>query len=226
MFFKNFLTKAIFSISLALSISACGGGSEETVQLKHQDILMIGDSLTDDKYYKRPENYWVKKLQIKLDKEELNATMINQAGGGENTLQAIGRIPEYLKTNADIVFIFIGTNDVFHLSSPEDTNHNIRFIMDKLLEQKPRHFIITNLKFPIGLVNYSKKPDFVHAMESIVPQIAKDYKNVTVVDDYFKNISPQELTDDGFHVIETSQDTIVNTMLPIFREVILQSAKD
>ena len=96
--------------------------------------------------------------------------------------------------------------------------------MDKLLEQKPRHFIITNLKFPIGLVNYSKKPDFVHAMESIVPQIAKDYKNVTVVDDYFKNISPQELTDDGFHVIETSQDTIVNTMLPTFREVILQSS--
>lgn len=220
--FTIFFKQKFFLILLSIFLTSCGGGSDNQTQtLKHQDILMIGDSLTDDKYYKNPENYWVKKLQIELNKLELNATLINQAAGGENSLQAVARIPQYLQSHADIVFIFIGTNDVFKLNNAQDTNKNIRTIMDKLLEQKSRKFIITDLKFPIGLVKYSKQPQFVEDLEPLVYQIAKDYPNVTIVENYYANISPQDLTDDGFHVIENSQQTIVNTMLPIFKQVIL-----
>lgn len=168
----------------------------------------------------------VTKLTNKFVQENIFVEIYNQAIGGQSSYVAANKIQDYLKTNADIVFIFIGANDVFTLINANETNKNIRFIIEELNKQKQRHFIVTNLKFPIGLSNFSKKQDFVQAMEPIVYEIAKDYPNVTVVDDYFKNIPESELTPDGFHVKETSQNIIVETMYPIFKNVILNYEKD
>ena len=108
--------KKISSLLLALSLlllSACGGGSPGPAV-----IVLFGDSLTENKgQFVTPSEHWSQKLKAQITASGLDAnrtvTVINEGIGGENSGDALLRLPAVLaKYKPTHILLTHGTNDI------------------------------------------------------------------------------------------------------------------
>ncbi len=120
----NLLKALLVTLSL-LVLTACGGGSSEDDE--PVVILAFGDSLTaNDAVFVTPSEHWIERLKAAITKEKLNVsrsvTVINEGIGGENSQDALDRLPGVLaRYKPTHVILLHGTNDISPFS-PESAN--------------------------------------------------------------------------------------------------------
>lgn len=108
--------KKFASVLLSLSclvLSACGGGSPGPAV-----IVAFGDSLTENKgQFVTPSEHWTVKLKEQITASGVDAnrsvTVVNEGIGGENSDDALLRLPGVLATYKPTHIILThGTNDI------------------------------------------------------------------------------------------------------------------
>lgn len=106
---------ATFLASLSfLLLTACGGGDSPSNAV----IVAFGDSLTENNgQFTSTSEHWTEKLKTQITVSGLDAgrtvTVINEGIGGENTTDALKRLPGVLATYKPTHIILThGTNDI------------------------------------------------------------------------------------------------------------------
>jgi acyl-CoA thioesterase-1 len=108
------LSTLLVSLSLVV-LTACGGGSDP----KEPAVIMVyGDSLTHNNgVWVTPSEHWVERLKSAITAEKLDAersvTVVNEGLAGENSLDALDRLPGALTAHKPThVVLLHGTNDI------------------------------------------------------------------------------------------------------------------
>jgi len=146
-------------------------------------ILLFGDSLTAGYGLEQEEAYSVL-LQQKIDALQLPYTCINAGISGDTTAGGLGRIDWVLKQPAAIFLLELGANDGLRGISTEETEKNLRAIIDKVREKSSdTKIILAGMKVPPNMgENYAVK------YEAIFPRVAKE-KEVDLIPFFLKGIA-------------------------------------
>ncbi|MDN5341803.1 GDSL-type esterase/lipase family protein [Oceanotoga sp. DSM 15011] len=190
---------------------------------KNETLLFIGDSITDSgATYKEPDeigNGFVRHINdfLKIKNPEKKLNIINKGIGGNKSIDLLKRWEkDVIKENPDLLFIFIGTNeilgkyfedpfisdiDIFELNlinMIEQTNKKTNI---KLMNLIPYTKKIKN-QFLFGKDLYSKENLEIIKYNKTIEKIANHY-NLTYINLYedFKKLDDLDidLTIDGIH---------------------------
>lgn len=99
--------RALLLFSIFFLSSCSGGGSTE----HHSNVVFFGDSLTEGYQLGNGKPY-PELIQEKIQQAELPFTVINAGRSGDDTAEALPRLPNALQGEVALVFIALGTNDV------------------------------------------------------------------------------------------------------------------
>lgn len=158
------------------------------------DLLMIGDSIT----HGWNGDFW--------NMYYGHRKAINLGFSGDRTEHVLWRLDNLPldKINPKLAVIMIGTNNIGHNSTnPKETSEGIKAIVDKLQKQYPDMRILL-----LNVFARDEKPDgkyrkMVDEINSYLPDIFKDYKNVSLLD-----INPLFLDKDGVLTKEIMPDSL------------------
>jgi len=151
------------------------------------DIVMLGNSLTEQ------GGNW----NVKLDRTNVK----NRGIAGDNTDGVTARLNELICKKPSVVFILIGTNDLFISFGPERISKNIHSIGDTLATKLPESRIIIQTIMPLGL-GHDKKSKLLEINDLLKGMGNREYE---LLDTYqhMANESgdlPSEHTYDGVHL--------------------------
>jgi acyl-CoA thioesterase-1 len=105
-------------------------------------IVILGDSITAG-YGLDPQDAYPDILQKKIDAAALPYTVSNAGVSGDTTAGGLRRIAWALgKKGADVLVIALGGNDGLRGLSPEQTEANLRGIVDKARAKNPEMKIV------------------------------------------------------------------------------------
>lgn len=163
------------------------------------DIVMLGNSLTEQ------GGNW----NVKLAK-----TIVKNRGiAGDNTDGVRARLNELLCRKPSMVFIMIGTNDLFISYSAEKVAQNIDSIGSTLAKELPDTRIVVQTIMPLGAGNIKKSK-----LLAINEQL-KTFENTGYeILDTFRHMAnesgdlPQEYTHDGVHLTVVGYDRWVQLL--------------
>jgi len=134
-------------------------------------ILCFGNSLTAG-YGLDEEEAWPTLLQERIDSLNLDYKVVNAGLSGETTAGGAGRIDWVLSQKVDIFFLELGANDMLRGLAVEQTEQNLKKILDTV-----------NAKYadaPIILAGMLAPPnmgkDYEKEFNTSFPKLAKEYK--------------------------------------------------
>lgn len=158
----------------------------EDLKVKKDDIIMLGDSLTQ-----RCE--W---------SELLNDNNIKNRGiDGDKTSDVLNRLDCITKGNPNKIFLMIGINDLLNNINEEDILENYNVILDNIKSNSINTEVYVESVLPVRDLRINKKID---ALNSKIEDICKS-KNVTYINihDKFKDkngFMKEGLSKDGVHL--------------------------
>lgn len=151
------------------------------------DIVMLGNSLTQE------GGNW----NIKLD--VTNAK--NRGISGDNTDGALARLNELICRKPSVVFMMVGTNDLFLSYSPEKVAHNIDTIGTILSTELPQARIIVQTIMPLG-AGHNKKSKVLEINNLLKAIDGSTYELLDTYEHMANEAGdlPEEYTYDGVHL--------------------------
>jgi len=185
-------------------------------QNKNNNILFIGDSLTDIEYKGRPTGTYP--LIIKKDRPDLFIDV--NAEEGKTTAWMLSNLPKYLNKQYNKVFIYGGVNDAFNPSIKLETAvSNIQKMVNLAIANGAKAYVITGYE-PNGFMDYRKMPVtyYVRSKTAYIPLIERYKQLQSLIKSRIKNatIIPkfnlQGLTNDGTHTTGIGQRKIAETI--------------
>ncbi|GHT36458.1 hypothetical protein FACS189427_08100 [Planctomycetales bacterium] len=140
------------------------------------DLLMIGDSITHG---------WEGGGKAVWAKYYAHRKPVNMGFSGDRTEHVLWRL-EYLplnKINPKAAVLMIGTNNIGHKegSAPKDAADGIKAIVQKLEKTYPNMKILVLYVFPRGNQPDDGARKKVDEINSYLPELLKDEKNVTLL---------------------------------------------
>jgi acyl-CoA thioesterase-1 len=132
-------------------------------------IVAFGDSLTAGLGVPAEESYPAQ-LQRSLDALGYVYRVVNAGVSGDTTAGGLRRVPWILTNNPDVVILELGANDGLRGLSIEQTQHNLREIIQRLKEAGVG-IILAGMKLP---PNYGQ--DYLARFEGIYPSLAAEYR--------------------------------------------------
>ncbi len=158
----------------------------------HQDIVFVGDSLTD-------YGEWAETLN--------NSKIRNRGISGDTTEGVLYRINEIIENNPRKIFIMIGTNDLRHTNKSRDLIvNNYRKILEVFQTRTPNTKVYVLSLLPVNNVIYNNKWDNQEIIDTNykLQQLAQNFSYQYLdLHSYFADRDNQlktQYTYDGLHV--------------------------
>ncbi|SMG52165.1 acyl-CoA thioesterase-1 [Marivirga sericea] len=212
----------LFAIFFIL-ISACNSNTkqeEETSGKKidqevtekeeeKNNIIFFGNSLTAG-YGVEADEAFPGLIQKNLDSLGYDYNVINAGVSGETTASGLSRVEWVVKRQPVEIFILeLGGNDGLRGIKPEETNKNLRAIIDKVKEIHP----VVKILLAGMMVPPNMGQAYAEEFRKVFPEIAKD-KNVNLIPFLLKDVGGEaELNQpDGIHPTPKGHKIVAETV--------------
>jgi acyl-CoA thioesterase-1 len=171
-----------------------------------QNILVFGDSLSAG-YGIAREASWVSLLQQELRQNHSQYEVVNASISGETSSGGLRRIGKaLLEHQPKIVIIELGANDGLRGSPIDDTENNLKVIIE-LSRKANAKVLLLGIQIP---PNYGL--EYAKQFQALFPKLAKRYK-IALVPFMLKGISPDQFQVDNLHPNAEAQSKIVINVL-------------
>jgi acyl-CoA thioesterase-1 len=160
-------------------------------------IVFLGDSLTAGLGLSEAEALPAR-IQARIDAEHLGYRVINAGRSGDTTAGGLARLDWYFRDSVELyaIVIALGSNDAMRGLSLESMEGNLRQIIRRTHEKKPKtKVLLWALKtFP------NMGPDYAGAYESVFPRVAET-ENATLIPFPLEDVAgrPELNQSDGIH---------------------------
>ena len=227
---KDLQSIALF-ISLILFIS-CGSKQEKTDKADTQtqpsrqqesnedeskNIIFFGNSLTAG-YGVDPSEAFAGLIQAKIDSLGWDYNVINAGVSGETTASGLSRVEWVVKRQDVEVFILeLGGNDGLRGINPQETNKNLRAIIDQVRAIHPNiEIILAGMMVPPNMGQ-----DYAEEFQALYPVIAKD-KNVTLIPFLLEDVGGVKALNlpDGIHPTPEGHKIVAETVWEYLKAVL------
>ena len=139
-----------------------------------QTILVLGDSLSAEYGLARGAG-WVALLEMKLDKENKTAAVVNASVSGETSSGGRSRLPALLKQhNPDVVVIELGGNDALRGLPLKNTQQNLS-AMAQAAKKAGAQVLVVGMQVP---PNYGSA--YARQFEGLFSAVAKEHQTALV----------------------------------------------
>ena len=144
--------------------------TKEEANTKSKSILFYGDSLTAGLGLEEEESF-PSLIQDRIDSLDLDYEVINAGLSGETTAGGKGRIDWVLNKPVDIFVLELGANDMLRGLSLEETDKNLRAIIEVVKTKSPAaKIIIAGMEAPPNMGQA-----YMENFKNIFSSIASDY---------------------------------------------------
>jgi acyl-CoA thioesterase I len=138
-------------------------------------VLVLGDSIAAG-YGLDLEDAFPALLEEKIRRARLNYTVVNAGVSGDTTAGGLRRIGWLLRQPVDILVLELGGNDGLRGISPEETETNLRGIIDKVREKYPSApIVVAGMQMPENM-----GAEYTTRFREIFGRIAKEKKTALV----------------------------------------------
>lgn len=197
--FRFFITGLLF-LSLIF-----GAGH---VQDQPKRIIFFGDSITAG--YGIPiENAFPAIIQQKANDAGLNYQVINAGLSGETTAGGLNRIDWILRSKPDVFILELGGNDGLRGLSLEESEKNLRAMVEKVRKANPKaKIILAGMQIPPNLGQ-----DYTQKFKSLFPDLAKEL-NTELIPFLLEGVGgdPQLNLSDGIHPNQKGHAIVAETV--------------
>ncbi len=172
-------------------------------------ILVVGDSLSAE-YGLQRDTGWVTLLKERLQKETIDAQIINASISGDTTSGGKARLPALLvKHRPSIVILELGANDGLRGLPITKTEANLRDMINASKKNQAKVLLI-GMKMP---PNYGA--DYARKFENMYPRLAKETKS-SLVPFLFEGLldRPDLFQSDRIHPTIGAQPIMLDTVWP------------
>ncbi len=148
----------------------------ETKKEEKNNIIFFGNSLTAG-YGVEPSEAFSGLIQKRIDSLDLNYNVINAGVSGETTASGLSRVDWVVKRQpVDIFVLELGGNDGLRGIDPEETERNLKQIIDKVRNIHPEvKIILAGMMVPPNMGS-----DYANEFQKIYPAIEKE-KDVELI---------------------------------------------
>lgn len=170
-------------------------------------LLVMGDSLSAG-YGIAQNDGWVHLLQQRLNKHDLDYSVINASISGDTTHGGLTRLPAALAQHQpEIVLIQLGGNDGLRGLDLTQAQHNLRQMID-LAHQSNAKVLLLGVKLP---ANYG--PVYGAQFHQIYTKLAQE-KQVALVDFFLAGVAEtlELMQADGIHPSAEAQPKILQNV--------------
>jgi acyl-CoA thioesterase-1 len=205
--------KAMVSIVLLAMMAAAGQAAPKSGKGPVK-ILALGSSLTQG-YGLPPGTEFTVQLQAALKTSGIDAVVTNAGVSGDTSAGGLARVDWSLADHPDAVILELGSNDMLRATPPEETEKNLRAILDKL---KAAHVkvLLTGMH-----AQHNLGADYVRRFDAIYPRLAKQYD--VLFYPFFLNgvaLNPKLNQADGMHPNPAGVKIVVARMLPLVKKLV------
>ncbi len=181
---------------------------EKVDSKKKKYILFFGDSITAG-YGLDEDKAFPSMIQKRIDSIGLDYKVVNAGLSGETTAGGNGRIDWVLKQPVDIFVLELGGNDMLRGLGVEQTEANLRGILEKVKKKKPGiPIILAGMQAPPNMGN-----EYTNAFAKIYKKLAKEYETgfIPFILDGVGGI-PSLNQADGIHPNEAGEKIVMETV--------------
>ncbi|MGJ3233374.1 arylesterase [Marivirga sp.] len=218
--------KIYFNSFIALTfilLTACGTNNKqaekksekeersEVVEKKEErdNIIFFGNSLTAG-YGVEAEEAFPGLIQKRLDSMDYDYNVINAGVSGETTASGLSRVEWVVKRQPVQIFVLeLGGNDGLRGIEPEETNKNLRAIIDKVRAIHPEvKILLAGMMVPPNMgQNYAEQ------FQKLFPKIAEE-KEVNLIPFLLKDVGGEKDLNlpDGIHPTPEGHKIVAETV--------------
>ncbi len=193
---------------------------EEKVTEKKEEqnnIIFFGNSLTAG-YGVEAEEAFPGLIQKRLDSLGYDYNVINAGVSGETTASGLSRVEWVVKRQPVEIFVLeLGGNDGLRGIKPEETNKNLRAIIDKVRDIHPEvKILLAGMMVPPNMGQ-----SYASEFQELYPKIAKE-KNVNRIPFLLKDVGGEaELNlPDGIHPTPEGHKIVAETVWNHLKELL------
>lgn len=178
------------------------------VEQNRKTIIFFGDSITAG-YGLSMEEAYPNLIQKRIDSLGLNYEVINAGLSGEASAGGLDRIDWILEGKPDIFILELGGNDGLRGLSIEETEANLKSMIDKVRAANSNtKIILAGMQIPPNLGQ-----DYTKAFRNVFPKVAKD-KNVELIPFLLENVGGDTNLNqsDGIHPNTAGHKIVAETV--------------
>ncbi|WP_276329104.1 arylesterase [Herbaspirillum robiniae] len=178
-------------------------------------LLVLGDSLSAEYGLERGAG-WSKLMEQRLQKNKVDAVVVNASISGDTTIGGRNRLPALLEKNKpDIVLIELGSNDALRGLQLKATQDNLQAMID-LARQNKAKVLLVGMQIP---PNYG--PDYTRRFSDMFQSLAK--QNKTPLVPFFMDGIAADLDlfqSDRIHPNERAQPMLLDNVWPHLKPLV------
>ncbi len=174
---------------------------------------MLGDSLSAA--YGIPQaRGWVALLEERLEREQLDYSVVNASVSGDTTAGGLARLDPALKKHQPrIVLVELGGNDGLRGLPVQQLRANLARIIEKS-QQAGARVVLVGMKMP---PNYG--PDYTQAFESAYGELAKRYQTA-LVPFFLEDLDEAQFQGDRIHPTAEAQPLMLERVWKVLRPLL------
>lgn len=171
-------------------------------------IVVLGDSLVAG-YGLAPGEAFPERLQKMLNKENVEAEIVNAGVSGDSSANGLARLDWSVPKDTDAVILELGANDALRGLSPLITKNNLNEIIT-MLKSRGVDVMIVGMKAPPNLGK-----DYVDRFDAIYPTLAKTH-DLMLYPFFLDGVAAVRALNqaDGIHPTAEGINLIVSKILP------------
>lgn len=171
-------------------------------------IVFFGDSITAG--YGIPiESAFPALIQKKIEEAGLNYQVVNAGLSGETTAGGLNRIDWILRSKPDVFVLELGGNDGLRGLSMEESEKNLKAMIDKVRKANPKaEIILAGMQIPPNLGQ-----EYTSKFKSLFPDVAKEM-NTKLIPFLLEGVGgdPKLNLSDGIHPNQKGHEIVAETV--------------
>ena len=180
-------------------------------------ILFFGNSLTAG-YGLESEESFPSLIQDRLDSLDLEYKVVNAGLSGETTASGESRLDWVLERQpVDIFILELGANDGLRGIPTEETNRNLRSMINKVKKANPEaKIILAGMMVPPNM-----GPEYAERFQQLYPTIAEE-EDVMLIPFLLENVAGEDELNqpDGIHPTAEGHEIVADTVWNVLQQVI------
>lgn len=206
------------SMTLAMVLAFSLAFLASSASARPLKIVALGTSLTQG-YGLPPGTEFTTQLQEALQKQGIDAQVVNAGVSGDTTADGLSRLAWSLGDHPDAAIVELGSNDMLRGIPPAETEKNLRAILSTL-QKDHIPVLLTGMQAQRNL-----GADYVAQFDAIYPKLAKDYHLLFypfLLDGVA--LDPKLNQADGLHPNPQGVKVIVARILPYVKKLVAEAA--
>jgi acyl-CoA thioesterase I len=193
---------------------AAGRSAAAAARTPAPTVLFLGDSLTAGLGLSEEEAYPAR-IAAALEARGIAARVVNAGVSGDTTAGGLSRLGWLLRQRPAVVVVALGANDGLRGLPVEQTEANLRRIIEECRRQRAR-VLLAGMRLP---PNYGA--DYVRRFEAIFPRLAREL-DVPLEPFLLEGVAADPTLNqaDGLHPNAEGQRRVAEHLLPYLLEVL------